>query len=136
MPDSLATELRLACQRISRRIRYESTLDIAPHLYSVLIHLERSPQTPRRLADIERVSAPSMTRSVNSLEELGLVGRAPDPSDGRQVIVSLTDAGRELIARTRAQRDSWMTRALDDLDDTERELIRAALPALHKVADR
>lgn len=136
MPDTLATELRLACLRIARRVRYESTLEIAPHLYSVLIHVEKGTHSPRALAETEQVSAPSMTRTLNALDAAGLVVRTPHPSDGRQVLVELTDAGRSLIARTRASRDSWMTRRIDALDETERALLEAALPALAKVAQR
>ena len=133
-PDALATELRLACLRLSRRIRYESTLDIAPHLYSVLIHLDGGPLTPRDLAGIERVSAPSMTRTLNALEGLGLVARDPHPSDGRQLLVRMTPDGESLVARTRASRDSWMARRVDALSPHERELVAAALPVLTRLA--
>src|SRR6476469_9682225 len=86
---ALAGELRLACMRISRRVRFESTDVVAPHQFSVLARLEETPRTPRELADIERVSAPSMSRTVAALVERGLVLRADDPTDGRQVILSL-----------------------------------------------
>src|SRR6478672_3271849 len=86
----LASELRLACMRISRRVRFESSDAVAPHQFGVLAQLEQSPRTPRELADRERVSAPSMTRTVNGLVDRGLVARTADPTDGRQVIVSLT----------------------------------------------
>src|SRR5699024_8264817 len=68
----LSEDLRLACMRISRRIRFESTdEDLAPHHFSVLARLEDGARTPRRLADIEKVSAPSMTRTVGSLVDAG-----------------------------------------------------------------
>ena len=45
---ALADELRLACMRISRRVRFESTDAVAPHQFSVLCRLEEAPRTPQR----------------------------------------------------------------------------------------
>ena len=60
----MATDLRLACMRISRRVRFESSHDVAPHQFSVMCRLEEAPRTPGELAEIERVAKPSMTRTV------------------------------------------------------------------------
>ena len=54
----MATDLRLACMRISRRVRFESSHDVAPHQFSVLCRLEEAPRTPGELAEIERVASP------------------------------------------------------------------------------
>lgn len=132
----LATQLRLACMRISRRVRFESADAVAPHQFSVLVRLAESPRTPREMAAIEKVSAPSMTRTVNGLEERGLVSRHPDPDDGRCVIVSLTPAGREALGVTRAARDAWMTSRVAELSAAEREILAQATLLLHRVADR
>jgi DNA-binding MarR family transcriptional regulator len=132
--DELTTDLRLACMRISRRVRFEGTADIAPHQFSALLRLEDQPRTPREVADIERVSAPSMSRTVASLVELGLVERSDDPSDGRQVILSITDAGRATLRTTRRCRDQWLATRLEKLDDDERALLVEATALLEKVA--
>ncbi len=132
--DQLTTDLRLACMIISRRVRFESTTDVAPHQYSVLLRLVDQPRTPRELAEIERVSAPSMSRTVASLVDLGLVARADDPSDGRQVILSLTDGGRAVVHDTKRRRDQWLAVRLEKLDDDERALLRAATAVLARVA--
>jgi DNA-binding MarR family transcriptional regulator len=132
--DQLTTDLRLACMRISRRVRFESTAEVAPHQYSVLIRLDEQPRTPRELADIERVSPPSMTRTVASLVELGLVDRADDPTDGRQVILSLTEAGRRTVRDTRRRRDQWLAVRLEKLSDDERRLLVEATALLERVA--
>ena len=73
MTAELANDLRLACQRIARRVRFEGTQAVAPHQFSVLVRVHKQPCTPTALAEQERVSTPSMTRTVNSLVELGLV---------------------------------------------------------------
>lgn len=132
---SLAGELRLACMRISRRVRYESTHSIAPHHFSVMCRLEEAPRTPGELAEIERVSAPSMTRTVAGLAELGYVERTPDPSDKRQVIVSLTAEARRALKETRRKRDAWMAVRVGHLDPEEQAILQRAAAILTKVAN-
>ncbi|MTB70939.1 MarR family transcriptional regulator [Arsenicicoccus sp. MKL-02] len=131
----LATDLRLACQRISRRIRYEGTHDIAPHQASVLFRLE-TPRTPGELAEIERVSAPSMTRTLGCLVDAGLVRREPHPTDGRQVLVSLTPEGEGLARAIRRRRDSWMAGRLEGMTPEQRAVLAEAAPLLLEVAAR
>ena len=131
---SLAGELRLACMRISRRVRYESTDTIAPHHFSVMCRLEEGARTPGELADIERVSAPSMTRTVAGLVERGWVERAADPTDRRQVILTLTDEARQLLRDTRRKRDAWMVVRVARLDPEEQAVLQQAARILAKVA--
>lgn len=131
---ALGNELRLACQRISRRVRYESADEVAPHQFSMLVRLVHGDLTPTQIAEIERVSTPSATRTLNCLHEAGLVDKSPHPDDGRQVIVSLTDAGRELIGRTLASRDSWMTERLIGMSAADLHVLRRASVLLAEVA--
>ncbi|HET7475153.1 MAG TPA: MarR family transcriptional regulator [Dermatophilaceae bacterium] len=130
----LSNDLRLACMRISRRIRFESTHAVAPHQFSVLARLEETPLTPRELAEIERVSAPSMSRTVAGLVEAGLAGRQDDPTDGRQVIISLTAQGRRVLGETRRSREQWMATRLRALSVEEREVLARASVILARVA--
>ncbi|HYN28755.1 MAG TPA: MarR family transcriptional regulator [Dermatophilaceae bacterium] len=130
----LAGDLRLACMRISRRVRYESDDALAPHQFSVLVQLHERPRTPRALAEVERVSAPSMTRTATGLVERGLVSRTGDPTDGRSVILALTPEGRRVLRETRRRRDEWLAVRLAALPDDERELLRRATEVLARVA--
>ncbi|MDQ6897183.1 MAG: MarR family transcriptional regulator [Actinomycetota bacterium] len=130
----MATDLRLACMRISRRVRYESSHDVAPHQFSVLCRLEETPRTPGELADIERVAKPSMTRTLAALVERGLVGRQADPTDGRQVIVSITAEGRASVRSIRRQRDAWMASRVANLTPEEQDVLQRAAVILDKVA--
>ncbi len=132
--DRLTSDLRMVCMRISRRVRFESTTDVAPHQFSVLIRLEDGPRTPKELADIERVSAPSMSRTVTGLVERGYVDRADDPTDGRQVILSLTAEGRRTVRETRRRRDQWLATRLERLTDDERALLADAAALLERVS--
>ena len=130
----LANDLRLACMRISRRIRFESTQAVAPHQFSVMARLERKALTPREIAEIERVSPPSMTRTVAALVERGLVTRTDDPLDGRQVFISLTAEGLLMLHETRRRRDAWMATRLKGITADEREVLVKASVILTRVA--
>ena len=130
----LANDLRLACMRISRRVRYESTQLVAPHQFSVMARLEGKALTPREIAEIERVSPPSMTRTVAGLVERGLVIRTDDPLDGRQVFISLTAEGLCLLNETRRRRDAWMATRLKGISAEEREVLVKATAILTRVA--
>ena len=130
----LANDLRLACMRISRRIRFESTPVVAPHQFSVMARLEDTALTPRELAGIERVSPPSMTRTIAGLVERGLVARQDDPLDGRQVFISLTPQGLSLLKETRRKRDAWMATRLKGNSADEREVLARASVILTRVA--
>jgi DNA-binding MarR family transcriptional regulator len=130
----MATDLRLACMRISRRVRFESSHDVAPHQFSVLCRLEETPRTPGELADIERVAKPSMTRTAAALVERGLVRRQPDPTDGRQVILSITDEGRASVRAIRRRRDAWMASRVVTLTPHEQDILRQATAILDRVA--
>lgn len=130
----MATDLRLACMRISRRVRFESSHSVAPHQFSVLSRLEGTPRTPGELAEIERVAKPSMSRTVASLVEGGLVLRQADPTDGRQVILSLTSEGRASLKAIRRKRDAWMASRVARLTPEEQEVLARATEILGRVA--
>lgn len=129
---TLANEVRLACQRISRRVRFESS-DLPPHQFGVLIRLSQRPWTPGELAAEERVSAPSMTRTVNCLVEDGLVEKYDNPEDGRQRLLRLTDAGRARLDRAVTERDAWMVRRLTTLTPDQRRTLHDAVEVLQEV---
>lgn len=132
----LAYRLRLACQQISRRVRYESTSELAPHQFSVLARIGGEARTPRELADIERVSPPAMTKTINCLVEAGLASRQPHPADGRQLLITRTAAGEKAFRRIAQERDTWMMRHLLELDEPDVDALRALTPLLERVAAR
>ncbi len=83
--------------------------------------------TPGALAAKERVQPPSMTRVIASLSDLGLVDRTPHPTDGRQIIVSLSSTGNALIADEASAREAWMTEKLSCLDPEQLRVLRDAV---------
>ena len=133
---ALANDLRIACQRVSRRVRYESTDELAPHLVSAMANLRPGPLTPGELAELERISAPSMTRTLNYLDEHGLIAREDHPSDGRCKVVALTGAGQDVLDRIAQARNDWMMHQLEGLSEDERHLLREATDLLNRVVAR
>ncbi len=132
----LAAELRLACMRISRRVRFESTDVLAPHQFSVLARLEERARSAGELAELERVSAPSMTRTVAALVERGLIARSANPADGRIVILTLSEAGASVLRQVREAREEWMVSRIGQLSRRDRELLERAAVLLHRVAEQ
>ena len=86
------------------------------------------------LARLRRVRHQTMRVTVADLEAQGLVERAPDPSDARGVLVSLTDDGREMIARSRTERSARVLAAAERaLTPAERAVLAQAAGALDKL---
>lgn len=137
-PAPLAAELRVALMRSVRKIRQQRSNDaITDTQYSVLAFLDhRGPLTPRELATHEQVQPPSMTRTLNSLTEAGLVQRTEHPDDGRQVLIAITEAGTREVKETRRRRDAWLAQQLAGLEHHERELLAQAAQILRRVVDQ
>ncbi len=136
----LATALRISVSRLARRLRAErQTKGLEPGLsdtqLAALAALERhSAMSPGELADHEKVQPPSMTRVIAALEELGLVMRAPHATDRRQVVLTVTDRGREVVQQSRRLREEWLAKRLRELTPEERAALRAAAPVLEKLS--
>ncbi len=77
-----------------------------------------------------------MTRTVAALADAGLVERAANPDDRRQVRVHLTDAGRAVVRETRRRRDAWLARRLAELTPAEREVVAQATAILTRIVAR
>jgi DNA-binding MarR family transcriptional regulator len=135
-PAVLAGMLGDAISRLNRRLRQARPVgELTQNQISVLTSLELAGAlTPRELADAERVQPPTMTKVLAKLEERGLVQRTPHPTDGRQVLLSATTTGREVIAEQRRAKDEWLTRTLAGLPAAERETLRRAAEILGRIA--
>ncbi len=133
-----ASDFRMATFRLARRLRSERAVDtMSDGQFAVLAALSvHGPHTLGELADRERVSAPSMNRTVNCLEESGYLSRTPDETDRRKVNIALTDSGRDVVAETVQRRDSWLEHALSELSDGDRATLHAAAAIMREVAAR
>src|SRR5918994_1039427 len=132
----LASSLRLSVMRLARRLRLEKSSDaLSMNQLATLGTLNRCGEmTVGELARIERVKPPSMTRTVNSLAEAGLVTRRPHPTDGRQVVVDITPAARKVLDEDRRRRDAWLAQRLAALAPEQRARLRDVAPLLEELA--
>ena len=92
----------------------------------ILNRLSRRPMTVKQVAHAAAMDAPATTVAVNDLEDRGLVVRQTDPTNRRCKVVSLTDAGREMVRRIDAV-DDPAPDALAGLHDAELTELRAIL---------
>lgn len=134
----LASALRISVARLSRRLRSERDPEnelLPVGQLSVLGALKRGGErTVGELAALERVQPPSMTRTVNCLEEGGYVVRRKHETDGRQVVVALSEQGVQTIAADRKRRDAWLAQRLRELTPDERSMLRQAAPIIERLA--
>lgn len=91
--------------------------------------------TPGALAIRERVRPPSMTRVIASLADMGFVDRAPHPIDGRQVLVSVSESGAELVKAARRARQEWLAERLATLNRSARDILRSAADLMLALVD-
>ncbi len=137
-PAHLAGDLRIALARLMRRLREQGRAgDFTSSQRSVLLRLERDgPSTVSALARAESVRPQSMRATVAALEAAGAVSGSPDPADGRQTLMRLTDPFRARLQASRAAREDWLGRALDArLSAAERRELAAAVALLQRLAE-
>ncbi|MGQ0467470.1 MAG: MarR family winged helix-turn-helix transcriptional regulator [Sporichthyaceae bacterium] len=131
----LAHTVRIALMRLVRKMRRqgnEAALSLTQ--MSALATVDRhGALTPRELAEHEQVQPPSMTKVIAALEERGLVAVGVHPQDGRQKLVSVTAAARDMLEADRRARDEWLAQRMANLTAAEIATLRAALPVVEKL---
>ncbi|MCU1505509.1 MAG: MarR family transcriptional regulator [Microbacteriaceae bacterium] len=137
MTQNSSPELRLVVQRLARRIRaMQADSDVTEGQRSVLFVLNNNgAQTLGSLSEHERVTPPSMNRTINALVASGLVTREADERDARKVTLDLSPNGRAFIKETRRRRDAWFTKRLAALTPEQRQVLEQATPILQELAD-
>jgi DNA-binding MarR family transcriptional regulator len=137
----LATALRISVSRLARRLRVERLMPelaepaLSDTQLAALATLERhGAMSPGDLAEHEKVQPPSMTRVIAALVDWELVTRAPHPTDRRQVILTVTPAGRTLVQKVRRRKEAWLAQRLAELSPRERATLREAAPILEKLS--
>ena len=135
---ALATELRATFGKLKRRLREQASVgDLTPSQVSVLLCLEKGgAATASSLARAEGMRPQSMASVIVVLETAGLVSGAPDPNDGRQTLLSLTDACRKWAQEGRAARQDWLSRTIAArLTAQEQDDLAAAVELLKRLVD-
>jgi DNA-binding MarR family transcriptional regulator len=134
--ETAITELSLAIGLLLRRLRAESNPDeLTWSQTAALSRLESAgSMTTADLARAEAVKPQSMGSTLAELEREGLVERRPHPTDGRQVLITLTDAGVEARRRRGAAKEKWLLAAMGELTAGERQTLVSAAALIKRLA--
>jgi DNA-binding MarR family transcriptional regulator len=131
----LASALASSIVRLSRRLRTERHSDLTPNQLSALGTMRRQGAlTLSALAAHEQVQPPSMNRTVNGLDERGLIRREAHPTDGRQVLLTISQTGDRILDAERRRRDAWLDLRLRELSAEDRAVLRDATVILERLA--
>lgn len=134
----MAGELRVVLGKLRRRLREQAAKgELSLSQLAALGTLDREgPATVTTLARAEGVRPQSMGATVDALEQAGLVSGLPDPHDGRQVLLSLTDQARDYLAVSRAAREDWLSQSIrDHLNAREQQELETAVGLLRRIVD-
>lgn len=134
---AVAAQLRVAVVHLLRRLREQAAgSDLTKSQSSVLARLETlGSATATELAKAEGMRPQSMAAIVAALQSFGLVAGAPDPSDGRKTVLSLTEKAREEFRTGRLAKEDWLTSALTSaLTPEEIARVADAVPLLRRIA--
>jgi DNA-binding MarR family transcriptional regulator len=132
----VASRLRFAVMRLSRRLRQHAPVGITQSQLSALAIIVREERiTLSGLAEAERVQPPSITRVVDVLVSQGLATRTQSDEDRRVAWVAPTDAGRALIDTVRRQRDAYLAQRLRSFTPEDRAVLARAAVLLERLTE-
>jgi DNA-binding MarR family transcriptional regulator len=136
--ENTARELNSAAIHLLRGMRAaDRASGLTPARLSALsVLVFGGPCTLGQLARAEGVSGPTMTRIVDGLAGLGLATRSEHPDSARQVLISASDSGHELMRRAAQLRADVIVAALRSLPTAERQAIVRAAPSLRELSSR
>ncbi|MFI6541704.1 MarR family winged helix-turn-helix transcriptional regulator [Streptomyces prunicolor] len=137
VPEAAPEDLIVAVERMVRYVRQSAvTGGLSMAASAVLGRL--GSEGPCRLTDLARAEGatqPNMTQLVTRLERADLVRRTADRSDGRGVLVEVTDTGLEVSRQRRAERAHALGLLIAGLSEPEQRAVRVALPALARAIE-
>jgi len=135
--ETVITELSLSVGQLLRRLRAESNPDQLTWSQTMALALleQGRSMTTAELARAESVKPQSMGATLAELEREGLVARQPHPTDGRQVLFALTEAGVEARRKRSAAKQTWLLAAMAQLDAAERQTLIAAAALIKRLAE-
>ncbi|MEW1654999.1 MULTISPECIES: MarR family transcriptional regulator [unclassified Streptomyces] len=135
--DDLAGALYGGLSLLARRLRQLPPGELSLPERAALSRLDRAgPATAAELARAEQITSQAMGTTLGALEGRGLVERRRDPHDGRRIIMSLTEAGVEVLRHKRDARSRQLAEALrEGFTDAELETLKAAAPLIERLGD-
>jgi DNA-binding MarR family transcriptional regulator len=133
----VAAALRVSIGLFLRRLRQAPVEgELTMPEVSALVRLDRGgPATSAALARLEQISPQGMGSTLAGLEARGLVERRPDPVDGRRVIMSVTEAGLQVLRDKKNARTGQLARVLSaEFTSSELKQLMAVAPLIERLA--
>jgi DNA-binding MarR family transcriptional regulator len=139
VPDAgdVAAALQVSIGLFLRRLRHlKAAGELTVPESSALARLDRDgPSTASALARLEEISPQSMGATLAALVSRGLVGRRPDPNDGRRAVLSVTETGRRTLRSRGNERTEQLAKALSaGFTNSELKQLMAAAPLIERLA--
>jgi DNA-binding MarR family transcriptional regulator len=133
----ISHDFRMANGRLARRLRQQNAdSEVTGGQFSALVSLsDHGPLTLGELSELERVTPPSMNRTVNALVGAGLVSRQGAADDGRKLALALTAAGCTVVQETRKRRDAWIAQRFLTLSPRQRQTLVDATAIMKGLAE-
>ena len=132
------TKVRRSVTHMARRLRgLRSDHGISGSKLAILGWLFRggTAMTASDLARLERLQPQSLTRIIAELDEQGLIRRTPDEADRRQILIDITQAGKELLVVDAFRQNQWLMETMAaKLTRAEREILAVAADLLDALA--
>jgi DNA-binding MarR family transcriptional regulator len=126
-----------AASRLGRTVhRALEDSQLNPAGYRLLAYLSEGASAASVLADKLAVRRPTVTTTIDWLEERGFVERTPDPVDRRRVAVAMTASGEAALRDADAFVARRLSEVLGYLDRDQATSVTAALVLLHDALDR
>jgi DNA-binding MarR family transcriptional regulator len=128
-------ELVLAVTRsLTWRIRDPSEARLSPAKLRILHRLQAGPISMREVAEAMRLTKPAATLAIDQLEQDGLVARATDETDRRQINVRLTRIGEQKQTELHEDHVARARSVLANYRDDDLETLREVLLKLGEAA--
>lgn len=136
-PVTVANRLRPVLLKLNRHLRREiHSLGLTGGQASLLFTIQRRPGIGvRGLAELERMSAPGMSKYVGRLEEAGLIAREHSEKDRRRIGLRVSPEGERVLRSVKSRRTAWLASRLRGLSEHELAAVDAAIEPLQELID-
>src|ERR1700761_7774207 len=129
-------ELLAAMGQLVRRLRTEARSgELSWSQLAIMGRLEAGPMTTADLARSEAMKPQSMGAALAQMEEEGLVRRKAHPTDGRQILYELTQAGIDGRYKSRQAKRAWFLSRVEGLSRDEQQQLFALTDLIRRLAD-
>ncbi len=135
----LASALRSAVSNMHKRLRKQthSADNLSITEVTTLSYLFRQHSlTPSELADLLKIKTQSMSQVLTRMQDLKLINRSASETDKRKTLITLTDYGKEIVEKSRYERDEWLTDTIEQhLSADEKKQLSDSLKLIERISN-